>query len=380
VVTKGVVLFALFGAAVVAACVDDNIPPRPPTDGALRNDGSDAAGGSDGGSAAGASGDGGASDSSAGQVVPIELAAGSGCGSMRLVVVRGVVYFTEKATGTVKSVPINGAGATMVIEFGQISPGAIAVDATSIYWVAGNAIMKKPLAGGPATTFVAATMDPQQSATSGENDVNALLIDGTNLYFGRYTSAFKVSTTGAPTLTHLSQSPGLQFGQPGAFALDATHLYQTEINHRDVSRELLDGSQDGFAEDMMMRQPLAPDRIAVSRAALVTDAIAVVGDHVFWADGSSIGSSQVDQLESKGLTPPVAESAENHAITGFVISGDSVFLGESEIEAVEVANVTGGGTATIIATGQQDPSQFAVDDKNIYWRTSDCRIMKLAKP
>jgi hypothetical protein len=25
------------------------------------------------------------------------------------------------------------------------------------------------------------------------------------------------------------------------------------------------------------------------------------------------------------------------------------------------------------------PSQFAADDTNIYWRTADCEIMKLAK-
>jgi hypothetical protein len=36
-------------------------------------------------------------------------------------------------------------------------------------------------------------------------------------------------------------------------------------------------------------------------------------------------------------------------------------------------------TPVVIATDQQSPSQFAADATNIYWRTADCKIMKLTK-
>jgi len=65
-------------------------------------------------------------------------------------------------------------------------------------------------------------------------------------------------------------SPTSDMGQPGAFALDATHLYQTELNHQAISRETLDGTQDGLLEDGATRVVLAPDRIAVSQGGLVT--------------------------------------------------------------------------------------------------------------
>jgi hypothetical protein len=33
----------------------------------------------------------------------------------------------------------------------------------------------------------------------------------------------------------------------------------------------------------------------------------------------------------------------------------------------------------VIAMNQMNPSQFAADAAAIYWRTADCKIMKLAK-
>jgi hypothetical protein len=303
----------------------------------------------------------------------MQLANAPGCGSINLVVGNDTLYWTESAHGTVNSVPTAG-GSTTVIATAQKSPGSIAVDATSVFWVnAGDkTIMKRTLGCGTSAVFIAA----------GENDINALLVDDGTLYFGRHTDALKVPTGGG-TATVIGHSPDSDSGKPAAFAIDPTHLYQTEIDHLAVSREALDGSQNGLLEDGVTRQPLAPDRIAVSRGSLVVDAIAVVNGNVIWANGTNIETKPADAGEGVSLSS-VASSAGYNPITGFVISDNTIYLGESSDNNVEKAplsaSVDGGAPeATVIATKQMSPSQFAADATNVYWRTADCKIMKLTK-
>ena len=252
-------------------------------------------------------------------------------------------------------------------------PGPLAVEATAVYW--GNdgdkTVMKQPLPTGSASVFVPANGDV----------VNALLVDSGVLYIGRGYSAQKVPTSGG-TPTTLSTSPMMDLGLPGAFALDATHLYQTEKSHEAISRETLDGLQDGLLSDGVTRMALAPDRIAVSVAELVTDAIAVQNGNVIWIDGQHINYKGVDQGEH-GSFSQLVDVADFNPITGFVISDNKVYLGESSDNNIEMAplmlGVTGGVSATVIASGQTNAAQFAADATNIYWRTDDCKIMKLAK-
>jgi hypothetical protein len=349
VVAVGVLLGLSF-----SGCVSDDIPARP---------------------------DPGAGDAGAG---PRQLASAPGCGSIKLVVGSGTLFWTEKATGAVKSVPTTG-GSTTVIATNQMSPGPIAVDATSVFWVNGGnkTIMKKALAGGAATVFVVATTVGE--VLGGENDINALLVDKGTLYFGRYIYALKVPTNGGMMPKVIGRSPESDVGKPGAFAIDATHLYQTELDHLAVTRETLDGNQMGLLEGRMTRQPLAPDRIGISRAGLLLDAIAVVSGNVIWADNNKIETMPVDALENESLAA-IATSAGYNPITGVVVSGTTIYLGESSNNNVESAPLptnpdpdAGAPEATVIATNQMSPSQFAADDTNIYWRTADCRIMKLAK-
>jgi hypothetical protein len=307
---------------------------------------------------------------------PTALVTAPGCGSINLVVAGSVLYWTEKAKGTVNSMPTAG-GATASVATAQMMPGPIAVDATTVYWAndGDKSIMKKPLSGGAAAAVIPATADV----------VNALLVDNGTLYIGRGLDALKIPTAGG-TVTQLSHSPMGDLGRPGAFALDATHLYQTELDHVAISRELLNGMQMGFLEGGTMTQALAPDRIAVSQGSLVTDAIAISGANVIWANGTSIEAHGTDANEHVQAFA-IATSAGYNPITGFVISGNTLYLGESSDNNVEkialsLVPVADGGatpTAAVIATKQMTPSQFAADATSLYWRTDDCKIMKLAK-
>jgi hypothetical protein len=342
----GLALLGVLGVSGVA-CVDGDIPPRPSVD-----------------AGSGADGD------------PMLLARASICDGMNLAVSGDTLYWTEEATGTVRSVPTSGGPPTSVATT-QVRPTAIAVDSTYIFWVAGGGktIVRKPVAGGNATVFVRATM--QEEILGGENDINALLVAKNTLYFGRYIYASRIPTDGTMPKV-ISESPQLDRGIPGAFALDATHLYQVEMAHNAVTRELLDGTQNGLLEGGTARQPLAPDRIAVSQGGLLTDAIAVVDDDVIWANDSSI-ESKVGNFGENTPATTVTTSLGGNRITGFVVSDGVIYFGEAATDTVEMAPLAT-GIATVIATNQKAPGQFLADAANIYWRTSDCEIMRLAKP
>jgi hypothetical protein len=87
----------------------------------------------------------------------------------------------------------------------------------------------------------------------------------------------------------------------------------------------------------------------------------------------------------------IATSAGFNPLSGFVISGGNIYLGETSDNNVEVvpldltktdADAAGG---TVIASHQANPAELAADATNIYWTAIDtggagaCKIMKLAK-
>jgi hypothetical protein len=410
VVRRALVTSSLLLALAAAACVDDSIPLLPdaggsdggagdggsadrgasdggPTDGSAdrgASDGGPTDGSADAGASDGGVGDDGGAGAGASDGGPVLLASAESCGDIKLVVVGDVLFWTESGTGMVKSVPTSGGRAT-VIAANQMGVGAIAVDDTFVYWVYGQTmIRRRPLVGGNESVFVDPPPLPNVSGTNYENHINALLVAGRTLFYGRFTYVYRIPTDGT-TPQLIASSPMEDMGVPGAFALDATHLYQVEIGHNAVSREVIDGTQIGLLETGAM-EPLAPDRIAVSRASLVTDAVAVKDGRVVWANGIDIESQLVDTLASQGAPGILANSAGFNPITGFVISGSVVYFGEEEMDTVEMAPVVTGSDSVsvpigqVIALDQKNPGQFAADDKNIYWRTTDCRIMKLAKP
>jgi hypothetical protein len=320
----------------------------------------------------------------AGAGAPTMLVSAPGAVDLQLVLAGGNVYWTEKAKGTVNSIAVAG-GATTSVATAQMSPGPLSVDGTTVYWANGDGVVMKKAGGGAAAVFLAATTSPTTDDEDA-NTVNALLADAGSLYVGRFVESLKVPAAGGAPVV-LSHSPASDKGRPGAFVLDPTHLYQTELVHQAITRETLDGMQKGLIEDHVTRVALAPDRIAVSQGALVNDAIALSGSNVIWADGNNIKTKKVTAAENDSFTV-IGNSAGYNAISGFVLSGATVYLAETtdnNIQKMKLlvdlsADCTNQGT--VIATGQSNAGQFAADATSVYWRTcgaTDCQIMKLAK-
>jgi hypothetical protein len=370
VVRRRLLALALCTASGIACVDDSNLPPRP----SVESGDVDAGPGIDG-----------PPTSEVGLVdagvdgLPVVLASASACGNIHLVLSSDTLFWTETATGMVKSVPVSG-GATTLIASNQMRPGAIAADDNFVFWTANDmaVVKRRARTGGPEVVFVPASELPV--VYGGENDMNALFISNNTLFLGRFTFVYRIPTDGV-TLQIIASSPMSDMGIPGAFAIDTElrHLYQVEIGHNAVSRELLDGSQVGMLKNMGGTEALAPDRIAVSQSELLTDTVGFDDDDVFWANGSDLWRALGDSLESRGNIQ-VASSANSNTITGFTVSVDHyhIYFGEAETNAVEVASIFSGMTE-VLATGQMNPAQFAEDAENIYWCTSDCNIMKLAK-
>jgi hypothetical protein len=150
-----------------------------------------------------------------------------------------------------------------------------------------------------------------------------------------------------------------------------------------VSREKLDGTQSGLLEDGVTRAPFAPDVLA-DDGEMLTDAIAVRGGYAIVGGGFGMEAARIDQTPQSGLLN-IAASAGYNQVTGFVVTGDTIYLGEAADNQVDKIALSFDPDAAVppeatpVVKGQKNPSQFVADDAWVYWRTDDCLIMRLAK-
>jgi len=88
---------------------------------------------------------------------------------------------------------------------------------------------------------------------------------------------------------------------------------------------------------------------------------------VIWADNSSIKSKPVDAGEHMSFAV-IANDVGFNPISGFVISDNQIYIGESSDDNIEMAPLmpgknAGAREATVIAWGQMKPTRFAADPR-----------------
>ena len=345
---------------------------------------------------------------------PVILARAPGCGAARLALAGANVYWTERATGLVKTLAIASPGGTpTTVATNQALPGPIAADDVAVYWsnTGGVALMTAPLASGAdggAPSDGGADGGVAEPLLSAPAVIKGVLANGGFVYYSSGPSAFRVARAGGASTT-LATFAVCRASQPVALALDATHVYQTDSISQFVSRELNDGTQLAndpcAAADAGAPQIAVPDTITHSQGELfldalyVTDGEAVTGVEVVWTDRATIYAKAVMGTTS---SRDVATSAGSNAITGFVVSGTSVYFGESgdpsggptsdTIQSAPLGPSEAGTDTlpgTVIAVSQPGASSFAADAARVYWTThtpsatagapDDCAIVSLAK-
>ena len=186
-------------------------------------------------------------------------------------------------------------------------------------------------------------------------------------------------------------------------ALDETYVYQTDTLSQFITRERNDGTQlvnnPCVAADAGAPQIAAPETITHSQGELYLGALYRAGDEVVWADHTNVYAKLVmGAITSR----EVANSAGENIITGFVVTGASVYLAEGvdpiagptsyTVQVAPLGSPEGGADTPdgkVIAVGQHAASSLAADGTHVYWTThtpsattgapDDCAIVSLAK-
>jgi hypothetical protein len=215
---------------------------------------------------------------------------------------------------------------------GPISPEAIVVDGTSVYWT---------------------------SATGGVGWVSRVSTEG-----GTVTT---LATTVAPN--------GEEGAIPAGIALDATSVYWTDNGSL--------GTDNGTPGDVM-KVPTAGGTVTPLASGQDNPCVvAVDATSVYWMAGCNVeNSGSVMKVPISGGTPITLASGQTFPVPpgyvpiGFTVNEANVYwtTGDSVMTVP-----TDGGTVTALASAQsfQNGNGLAVDEANVYWTTTDS-VMKVS--
>ncbi len=281
-------------------------------------------------------------------------------------------------------------------------PGAIALDATRIYWIdAGDAVTgmgsvrSVSKCGGPvqtlasglyyptslgvnaATVFWADAGDSGHSVLGGifavpaaagavatlvsEYDSMRVAVDAQSVYWTNpaMASVERVPQAGGAATTIASETHG-----PESIALDDTHVYWT-------------------AAGSVLRAPKAGGApVTLASGTTLAYGLAVDGTYAYYqaGDGSGYGTLTRVAIDGSG-GPPLALAPT--AVTGLAVDATSVYWTDNGGGRRGAGNVlriarTGGNPVTIATAQSSAVAGIAVDDTSVYW-VNDREIMKAPK-
>jgi len=222
----------------------------------------------------------------------------------------------------------------------------ITVDATSVYWSNGGAVLKVPLGGGSVTTLES---DPSEQPLK-------VAVTGSSVYWTSFLGQLATTSIGGGAVTTLV-STGLPTPPPYFLTLDASFLYWTTQTDNTIGTVVKRSLAGGAVTTLASGQDLSSD-------------IAVYGGTVFWANAGTgaAGTGSVVALTAAGLTTIAGAQTAPYAVA---TDGQNVYW-TSGTEPGDVLQVdVSGGTITTLATGQAEPSGIAVDGTNVYWANAN---------
>ncbi|MFI5042766.1 MAG: hypothetical protein ACHQNA_13135 [Acidimicrobiales bacterium] len=250
---------------------------------------------------------------------------------------------------------------TVLAEGGWDGMSKLAVDATSVYWLTTGQVLACPLDG---------CAGPPRVVWSGTDALYDIAVDSTGVYFtvpalGQLLVCPGTGCTGNPTPLWPQQfnDSGLFLsGSPGGIALDATNVYFLSN-----AAYACDKANCGGTIRRVASSPASGflGQIAVDDANVyVTNFDTAAAGGIFWAPKAS--SDQSLSVLLQGLSEPTAIAADGAGL--YFSEEGSPEAGISGFGRLGVCAATGcGNRATTLAGFVNYPLGVAVDTTRVYW-------------
>ncbi len=310
---------------------------------------------------------------------PTELATDMGCGGgVRLAIHGPSLYWTERATGKVRTMPIDG-GAITDVATGQRSPTEIAVDADGVYWAnqgdgtaASSQVLKKalPLAVGDAVAL--------KTATATET-FPAIAVGAGKLYYAVHTDVHQISTDPGVTadiivgrsVSFSSSAPPVVYGEVVNLAVSDTKvIWGTPGTRNVVETHTLTAWDD--VTDMTGYARLG-------KTVTTTSDVGIDANYGYWRDGERFLRDVVDAKVA--LAEVVTLAPYSKLITAFAINANAVYA-STEDGAIFTHSLTVANSAddnaivapVLVARDQTNVTSIVLDPTTLYWVTTDCKL------
>jgi hypothetical protein len=283
------------------------------------------------------------------------------------------VYWTDNATAFVMKVPVVGGALTTLVS-GVASPSCIAVDATSVYFGTDGPglghVMKVPLGGGTPTTLAS---PPNPGFPIDGEPIGAIAADATSVYWTTSTitaggnpglpNAVLSVPLGGGTVTTLAwawdwtdSSPRVA---PGGLAVDATNLYW--------------GVWDVFSEPVS--GGTYTTLVSPQEGDLAATSVAVDNTNIYWAASGSLMA-----MPLIGGAPITLASGQS-GVVAFAIDATNVYWTTQGGASLTKAPLGGGAPTALVAApanSQYRPQGITVDATSVYWTDApDGTVLKL---
>ena len=227
-------------------------------------------------------------------------------------------------------------GRCVVTLAGSEDNGALAVDASFVYWRSGNAILKVSVQGGVAASV----------ATSLQGPPGDLALDATNVYW-------TIPATDTVMKTPLGGGPGTVLASKlgtllKGIAVDATSVYFATQNAQLI--------------DTIFAVPVAggPAKAVVTTQAHILE-VAADPLHLYWSQTFGTSDGSINFTAAKGGTTAAVTGLRD--LRSFAVGSEVVSWATTE---TIVAAPTGGGSLTVLAA-TSFPTALAVGKSDVYW-------------
>jgi hypothetical protein len=279
----------------------------------------------------------------------------------------GLVYWTERASGKVSSLPAGGGEAPTVIAPNEKNPTQIAADAAAVYWVnegdgttASSTLMKK------SRLEAALVLTKSPDATP----IRAVAPHAGRVYYALGHDVHSISAldgsddiiVGTATNYDTNFPVGVPSGEPAALAVTDKLVFWTTAERQAVEREdVMEGQLPNGTDTTGYRE------LGESQGSLVLRDIGAKGLFAYWANGANVFRAAVAPPE------PVAQLLDFSSVVSLAISDSQIYLATDTGEILRHSLEPDVATPPArLAVEQNGLLSVAVDETNVYWATDDC--------